>query len=307
VKIPLPWERLLWSGRPRRLSLRGFRERYVLTDFRLARISPRSADELALSDIADIHRVESRLDRLLGTSSLRVEARAPRTTVIELRHIRDGVPLAALLELLSGDPDASLTADDVRLALEWTPRAPRGRAGEAIAGLGALLVALFAIAIGFHGTTAAVAYSPDDPIAPAGVKRPPRDIAAFMETAVMPWARQTLGPLKGGADRITCGTCHGPAPEARGWQMPAVAALPVPDVRDRGWETYGASMDAQMRNAIYGYAADSGKQSKATYMREVVVPGIAALLHRPAYDFTQSYDYNRSRQAIGCYHCHRVK
>ena len=63
----------------------------------------------------------------------------------------------------------------------------------------------------------------------------------------------------------------------------------------------------QMRNAIYGYIAESDKQTKATYMREIVMPGMAQLLHRPAYDFTRPYEYNRSRGAFGCYHCHRVK
>jgi len=62
-----------------------------------------------------------------------------------------------------------------------------------------------------------------------------------------------------------------------------------------------------MRNAIYGYIAESEKQARATYMREFVMPGMARLLARPAYDFTQTYDYNRSRHAFGCYHCHRVK
>ena len=66
-------------------------------------------------------------------------------------------------------------------------------------------------------------------------------------------------------------------------------------------------MDAQMRNAIYGYVAESDKQAKAAYMREFVMPGMAQLLHRPAYDFTRPYAFNRSRQAFGCYHCHRVK
>ena len=42
------------------------------------------------------------------------------------------------------------------------------------------------------------------------------------------------------------------------------------------------------------------------YMREVVMPGMARLLHRPAYDFTRPYEYNRSRRALGCYHCHQV-
>jgi hypothetical protein len=66
-------------------------------------------------------------------------------------------------------------------------------------------------------------------------------------------------------------------------------------------------MDAQMRNAIYGYMALSEKQDRAAYMRQVVMPGMARLLNRPAYDFTKTYDYNRANHAFGCYHCHRVK
>jgi len=122
----------------------------------------------------------------------------------------------------------------------------------------------------------------------------------------MPWARTALGPLKGGDQNITCDTCHGRSAPARGWQMPAVVTLPQPDVTGRGWEVYSAGMDAQMRNAIYGYIADTDNQTKAAYMREVVMPGMARLLHRPAYDFTRSYEYNRTRFAFGCYHCHRV-
>ena len=129
----------------------------------------------------------------------------------------------------------------------------------------------------------------------------------FMKDDVLPWARTALGPIKGGPDHVTCQTCHGTNAAARGWRMPAVAALPQPDLRDQGWEQYGGVMDAQMRNAIYGYLAESDKQAKAGYMREVVMPGMARLLHRPPYDFTQTYDYNRSRQAFGCYHCHQVK
>ena len=122
----------------------------------------------------------------------------------------------------------------------------------------------------------------------------------------MPWARAALGPIKGGPDRVTCDTCHGRDAEAREWKMPAVARLPQPNVTERGWEMYSSGMDTQMRNAIYGYSADTDKQNKAAYMREVVMPGMARLLHRPAYDFTQPYEYNRTQFAFGCYHCHRV-
>jgi hypothetical protein len=42
-------------------------------------------------------------------------------------------------------------------------------------------------------------------------------------------------------------------------------------------------------------------------MRKVVLPGMARLLKRPAYDFTRAYEYNRTRAAFGCYHCHKVR
>jgi hypothetical protein len=123
----------------------------------------------------------------------------------------------------------------------------------------------------------------------------------------MPWARQALGPVVGAPELVTCNTCHGAHPEENDWHMPAVAALPRPAVRVAGWENYGGTMDAQMRNAIYGYGAESDRLARASYMREVVMPGMAQLLGRPAYDFTQAYAFNRSHFTLGCYHCHRVK
>jgi len=58
---------------------------------------------------------------------------------------------------------------------------------------------------------------------------------------------------------------------------------------------------------IYGYLAESDNQVKAGYMREVIVPRHCTHPARPPYDFTQSYEYNRSRRALGCYHCHQVQ
>ena len=131
-------------------------------------------------------------------------------------------------------------------------------------------------------------------------------LAGVPAIAALGAAAATRGPIKGGPDKVNCETCHGHAPNERDWRMPAVARLPLPAVTARGWELYSSTMDAQMRNAIYGYSADMDKQNKAAYMREVIVPGMARLLHRPAYDFTQPYEYNRSQFAFGCYHCHRV-
>ena len=299
------WERLLWQGRPWRPARRCIGERYLLTDFRLVRLAREDADEIALDDIADVRLTETRFDRVLGTSTVAVHSH--RRSPLVLTSIRRGHQLAALLELLAGDPRAPRDAEATRSALAWNPRSPAFDLRPALGSVVAVLIALFAVVIGLHGKTSAVSYAPDDAIAPGGMKRSAADIIAFMERDVLPWARRTLGPIKGGAERITCGTCHGERANARDWQMPAVAALPQPEVRDRGWETYTSTMDAQMRNAIYGYIAESDNQAKAAYMREVVVPGMARLLRRPAYDFTKSYEFNRARRALGCYHCHRVK
>lgn len=307
AEIPLPWERLLWSGRPWRLGARLRGERYVLTDFRLVRASGADLEELVLHDIGDVQRVESRLDRLLGTSTIVVYPRREGAAPIVLAGVRRGAPLAALLELLSGDPQATSDPEAVRAALAWNPSPPAATYREAVGALAAILVAIVAIVAGLHGKAAPIAFATDDAIEPNGVKRSQAEIVRFMETEVMPWARSTLGRIKGGADRVRCETCHASEPERRGWQMPSVKALPLPDVRERGLEIYNGDLDAQMRNAIYGYAAGSDNQTKAAYMREVVVPGMARLLHRPAYDFTRTYEYNRSRRALGCYHCHRVK
>ena len=300
----MPWERLLWSSRPWRLLRRLSGERYLLTDFRLLRITRRASSELALDDVGDILRKETALDRVLGTSTISLHpiAGGPPLT---LTSVRRGAQLAALLELLAGDPRAPREADAVRSALAWEPRPPLDLRG-ALGGFVGVLIAIAAVVCGLHGTTVAVTYAADDALAPNGEKRSQEDIIQFMETDVMPWARVALGRLKGGADRITCETCHGARAAARGWKMPAVAVLPQPDVRDRGLETQ-TNIDAQIRNAIYGYLAKSDNQAKAGYMREVIVPGMSRILRRPSYDFTQSYEYNRSRRALGCYHCHQVQ
>jgi len=303
VEVPLPWERRLWSGR----SAFAPRTRYILTDFRLVRLRGRDADELAIQDIADIQRRQTRLDRLLGTSTIALRRRAGPRPPFVLARVRRGAPLAALIELLAGDPRASWNAEAVQAALAWEPSPVHETYRPALVGVGGIMLTLFAVVVGLHGKAAAISYPADDRIVPSGIKRDRAEIDAFMTREVLPWAKRALAPIVGGADRVTCATCHGLDAEANEWRMPAVAALPLPDVTMRGWETWGGHMDAQMRNAIYGYIAESDNQAKAAYMREVVLPGMSALLHRPPYDFTRPYNYNRSRLAFGCYHCHRVK
>jgi cytochrome c553 len=302
MEVPLSWERLLWS---RRGVLPPW-DRYFLTDFRLVRVGRHDSDELALHDIADVQHRESRLDRLLGCSTVVVQARNARRPPLVLPHVRQGAQLAALLDLTSAEPGVAWDRQSVRAALKWSPRTPVAGYREAVLSVLTLALTVFVIAVSLHGKAAAVVYPSDDAIYPNGEKKDRATIVRFMESDVMPWARAALGPIKGGPDKVACETCHGRDADAREWQMPAVARLPQPEVTNRGWELYSTSMDAQMRNAIYGYSADTDKQNKAAYMRQVIMPGMARLLHRPAYDFTQPYEYNRTQFAFGCYHCHRV-
>jgi hypothetical protein len=302
VDVLQPWERVFWMRR--RLAPDAFD---ALTDLRLVSVRGGRVTEIALHDIGEVDRVRSWPDRLLGTSTIVASPRDARRSTVIIRHVRQGSQLAALIELLAGDPQASLDADAIKAALTWEPRTAGMRWREPLAALAVIVIAIFGVTVGLRSTSAAIVYPPQDAIAPNGIKRDRVDIVRFMEATVMPWARTALAPIKGGPDKITCHTCHGPAPDEREWRMPAVAALPEPHVRFLGWETYSTGMDAQMRNAIYGYVAESENQARAAYMREVVMPGMARLLGRPPYDFTRSYEYNRTHLAFGCYHCHRVR
>lgn len=298
MHVPLPWERLLWSAR----SALSLRVRYVLTDFRLVSFDGEHSDEIAVVDIGDVQRCETWFGRLTGTSTLVVRRRGTGPPFI-LRSVRRGAQLAALLELIAGDPELALDQQAVRAALKWELRTAGPRPRYAIATLAGALAVIFGLAFSMGGSAASIAYPADDAIYPGGRKRDVAEIVQFMESVVLPWARTALAPIVGGADRVACSTCHGTGAAAREWRMPSVAALPEPEVRRF---TIYSPIDSQTRNAIYGYLADASKQGKAAYMREVVMPGMAQLLHRPPYDFTKTYDYNRTRFAIGCYHCHRV-
>ncbi len=285
-------ERRLWSSR-----------RSFLSDLRI--VAP--PYELALDDIGDVHRTQTSFQRVLGLSTIHVHPNDPRRPAVVLRHVRRGAPLAALIALVAADSRARANAEALRETMAWEPRVATPGKRETLTAIAAVFAALIAVVAGLHGKTPAISYSPGDAIYPGGVKRDRAEIVRFMQTEVMPWARTALAPIVGSPDRVTCGTCHGPHADAAGWQMPAVSALPRPVLRDAGWENFGGPIDAQMRNAFYGYAAEPSKASRAGYMREIVMPGMARLLRRPAYDFTRTYEYNREQFAFGCYHCHKVK
>lgn len=311
MTVPLPWERLLWSGRPTLLlpHLHARRERYVLTDMRIVRLAAAGAEELATCDIGEVHRTQSPLERVLGVSTIEVRPRDGRPGVV-LRGVRRATQLASLIDLLANDPRARVNPGAVHAAdavMTWEPRLRTAGTRRSLSGIAVVALALAMVVAGVHGTDTPIAYPPADAIYPNGQKKSREDIVRFMEARVMPWARRALAPIAGGPANVTCNTCHGLHPEENDWHMPAVAALPRPAVREAGWENYGGTMDAQMRNAIYGYGAESEKLGRAAYMREFVMPGMAQLLGRPAYDFTQPYAFNRSHFTFGCYHCHQVK
>jgi len=263
--------------------------------------------EIALDDIAAVRLEQSWRQRLAGTSTVRVVSRLAGRSML-LRDIHQGPQLALILQLLATDRyGASLDREFVTTALS-ADRSPLLRPNPAVVPIAAILLALTAGVASLAGrhTLAPITYGADDPIAPNGRRRPAGEITAFMEAEVMPFARRALAPVVGGTANVRCETCHGEDGAARNWKMPGVRALPEPLVRLAGMERSGFWLDPQMRNAVYGYLAEEDKLPTAAYMRGVVLPGMAAGLHRPPYDFTRTYGYNRARVAVGCYHCHRV-
>jgi hypothetical protein len=310
--FPLPWEQVLWSASPQ-LPVRLWRSRtqYAFTNFRLVvQRRNRTLDELAIDDIDSVSLTQTWWQRAAGTSTVHVSSKR-RDTALQLANIQHGPQLALVLQLrateLFGD-DMNLDADFFRLALG--PDAPpllRPYRAIALAATVVLAAAFGVIQLARHSSLPPVVYAFDDSILPRGSRRSAEEIFTFMEREVMPFAREALGPIVGGKDNVTCETCHGADAKQRNWQMPGVRALPEPALRLAGLEHAGSSVDPQMRNAVYGYLAEEDKQSIAAYMRQVVMPGMAKLMHRPVYDFAKSYGYNRSRAAVGCYHCHLVE
>ena len=310
--FPLPWEQVLWSASPQ-LPVRLWRSRteYAFTNFRLVvRRRNRSIDELALDDIDAVTVSQAWWQRAAGTSTVHVSSKrgGPALQLVNIQH---GPPLALVLQLrateLFGD-EMNIDADFFRLALgPGTPSLLRPYRAFALAATLVLAAAFGVIQLARHSSLPPVVYAFDDSIVPRGSRRSAEEIFTFMEREVMPFARQALGPIAGGEANVTCETCHGADAKQRDWKMPGVRALPEPELRRAGLERAGPSLDPQIRNAVYGYLAEEDKQSIAAYMRQVVMPGMARLMHRPAYDFAKSYGYNRSRAAVGCYHCHLVE
>ena len=291
--FPLPWERVRW--RSRCLGVSDFR----VVQFR--RGTP--VAEIAFHDISSIQVVPSLVERITGIGTVAITSARDGDRTIRVR-VGGARGTAHRLNLLVTDAWDTLPSDEVMdmsafgtWRLPSTMRLPATLIAPAV-----VLLTFVFVVIGLSGHEVRVAYGVDDPIRPNGVRRSREDIVAFMEGEVMPWARTALEPVVG-SGRVTCETCHGADAEEKGWRMPAVRALPEPAVRE---VASAAGSDSQMRNALHGYVAEERNLTIAAHMRGVVVPGMAALLRRPAYVFAKTYEYNRARDAFGCYHCHVV-
>ena len=88
-----------------------------------------------------------------------------------------------------------------------------------------------------------------------------------------------------------------------------VSILDVKAREDAAYAEQSAAAIAEVRSILASFAAfgllpptESRRPTCVT-----VMPGMARILRRPPYDFTRPYAENRARNAIGCYHCHRVK
>jgi hypothetical protein len=310
--FPLPWEQVLWSSAPAfPVSLFRRRTQYAFTDFRLVvNRKNRTVGELALHDIESVALTQAWWQRATGTSTVRVFSRR-NGAALELANIQHGPQLALILQLrateLFADDVRQLDAEFFRSALgPGAPSLLRPRQGFVLTSTLVIALLFGIIGLARRSSLPPILFADDDPIAPHGSRRSTEEIAAFMERDVMPFARDALGPVVG-RDNVTCETCHGDDAKQRNWRMPGVRALPEPELRLAGLERARLWLDPQVRNAVYGYLAEEDKQSIASYMRQVVMPGMARLMHRPAYDFAKSYGYNRSRAAVGCYHCHLVE
>jgi len=308
--FPLEWERLIWSARPHVASAAAWRgERFALTDLRLVVRSPRAGilREIAIDDVESLGLRRTTRQKVTGTGDLVVRSRRAGVEPLVLVDLRRGDLVALILQLFAHDT-STLRMDGalVHYAIESVPRPAGLSVPRLLAAATVALVLVAGVAIRLHGSADPVVYEADDAIYPGGMKRSQAEIVDLMQRQVMPWAREALGPVVGGPRRVTCLTCHGDEAEARGWRMPGVSELPYPRVRTAGLELYGRPTDPQVRNAIYADLAQDDRQRIAGYMRMVVMPGMARLLNRPAYDFSRSFRENRARAALGCYHCHRV-
>ena len=177
-------------------------------------------------------------------------------------------------------------------ALAWEPHvALRRRARSDLAALAVVVVAVF----GDCGIECAGGTALSSPTrrtirsAPNGDKRSRAEISALHGSR-----RDAVGARGARTDQGRRGPRHVRDMPRRARRRAAVADAGVAGAAAAGCQRrrMGTLQRARWtrRCATRSTAtlAESDKQAAAAYMREVVMPGMARLLHRPAYDFTRS-------------------
>ena len=212
--------------------------------------------------------------RAPGTSTVHVFSRRDGS-VLELANIHHGPQLALILQLRATE----LFGDDTRATRRrFLPERARARRAARFC------VRVRACARGDAGVRAGVRHhrpraaqsrcrrwSTRTTIrlrrTAVGARR--RRSPAFMEREVMPFARHVLGPLVGGADNVTCETCHGSRCDA---------AQLADAGRARAARARAASRGARAR-AVVARSADAkrrlriSRRGRQTVDRRVHAPG----------------------------------
>ena len=267
----------------------------------------RRVEELALDDVGEVHRTESTADRVLGTSTIVVH---PRRRGVRRSSWRACAAARSSRRCSSCSPAIRrrrATPTRSASALAWEPRAPARRSAR-----GARRrhrhphrhlrrrhrPARQDRRRHLRGRTMRSRRTARSGAAPRSSR--------FMEAEVMPWARATLGRLKGG--RRSRDVRHVPR---RGRPRRAAG---------------GCRRSPRCRSPTCGIAA--GKPTRPAWTRRCATPSTAtspnpttrprprtcarsscrawrgSSIVRPTISRNR-YEYNRTQHALGCYHCHQ--
>src|SRR5688572_9657070 len=220
--FPLPWEQVWLRTR-----------RYAVTDFRVVTLRRgRVTGEIALHDVASITVARHALTRATSLGTLVVTSARSGDPALRIARVVNVRQAALRLNLLLGDIRGIPPGDNLeQLPMPSIWRVPTAQPLRIVfLGPALLLLTLAIVVLGLNARSVPVAYGPDDPVRPNGIKKSRAEIEAFMEHEVMPFARYALEPVVGKGN-VRCETCHGDNGRDRNWAMPAVSALPEPTVR----------------------------------------------------------------------------
>ena len=285
-------------------------ERYLLTDFRLAaRHARRRRRDRARRHRRRFTAPSRALDRLLGTSTIAVHPRGrrraarPRPRSAAARSSPRCSSCSPAIRARRATPRRSASA------LAWEPRPPALDLRGALAGFVGVLIAI--VRRRRSACTARRRPSPTRPtmrIAPSGEKRSEAEIIAVHGSR-----GDAVGARHASADQGRRRPRHvrdlprraAPRRAAGGCRRSPRCRSPTCATRLGNLPARHGRADAQRDLRLPRRVRQSGK-GRPTCARSSCRAWRACSIG-PPYDFTQPYEYNRSRRALGCYHCHQVQ